>query len=49
MLDWFDWYVRDLKPLEGPLPPLDLSEYYGLELDEEDDEQDNKQDDEEND
>ena len=31
-LDWFDWYVRDLKPLSGPMPPLDLSERYGLEL-----------------
>lgn len=29
-LDWYDWYVRDLKPLEGPMPPLDISEKYGL-------------------
>ncbi len=27
---WLDWYVRDLKPLEGPMPPLDISEQYGL-------------------
>lgn len=30
-LDWFDWYVRDKKPLDGPMPPLDLSARYGLE------------------
>ncbi len=30
-LDWYDWYVRDLKPLDGPMPPLDISEKYGLE------------------
>ena len=29
-LDWFDWYVRDKKPLDGPMPPLDLSALYGL-------------------
>jgi dipeptidyl aminopeptidase/acylaminoacyl peptidase len=27
---WFDWYVRDLKPLDGPMPPLDISDQYGL-------------------
>ena len=27
---WFDWYVRDLKPLDGPMPPLDLSSQFGL-------------------
>ncbi|MFH1845352.1 MAG: hypothetical protein ABIF77_19380 [bacterium] len=31
---WFDWYVRDLHPLDGPLPELDLGDRYGLELDE---------------
>lgn len=31
-LDWYDWYVRDLKPLDGPMPPLDISEKYGLEV-----------------
>jgi dipeptidyl aminopeptidase/acylaminoacyl peptidase len=30
MLDWYDWYVKDLKPLNGPLPPLDISDKYGL-------------------
>ena len=29
-LQWFDWYVRDLKPLEGPMPPLDISGQYGI-------------------
>jgi hypothetical protein len=29
-LAWFDWYVRDRKPLEGPMPPLDISDTYGL-------------------
>lgn len=29
-IDWFDWYVRDLKPLDGPMPPLDISSKYGL-------------------
>jgi dipeptidyl aminopeptidase/acylaminoacyl peptidase len=33
MLDWFDWYVRDAKPLDGPMPPLDISDRYGLGLD----------------
>jgi len=32
-MDWFDWYVRDLKPLDGPMPPLDISDKYGLKLD----------------
>jgi dipeptidyl aminopeptidase/acylaminoacyl peptidase len=32
VLDWFDWYVKDAKPLNGPLPPLDISEKYGLDL-----------------
>lgn len=27
---WFDWYVKDLKPLDGPMPPLDISDSYGL-------------------
>ncbi len=30
--DWYDWYVRDAKPLDGPMPPLDISDKYGLEL-----------------
>ena len=31
-LDWYDWYVRDLKPLDGPMPPLDISDKYGIDL-----------------
>jgi dipeptidyl aminopeptidase/acylaminoacyl peptidase len=31
-VQWCDWYVRDAKPLDGPMPPLDISENYGLEL-----------------
>ena len=33
MLDWYDWYVKDLNPLDGPMPPLDISSKYGLKLD----------------
>ncbi|MFC2101812.1 S9 family peptidase [Bacteroidota bacterium] len=29
-IDWLDWYVKDLKPIEGPMPPLDISDRYGL-------------------
>lgn len=29
-IEWFDWYVRDLHPLDGPMPRLDVSERYGL-------------------
>jgi dipeptidyl aminopeptidase/acylaminoacyl peptidase len=32
-IQWLDWYVRDKKPLDGPMPALDISENYGLELD----------------
>ncbi len=32
-IDWFNWYVRDNKPLDGPMPPLDISDKYGLDLD----------------
>lgn len=31
-LAWYDWYVKDLKPLDGPMPPLDISDSYGLDL-----------------
>ena len=27
---WLDWYVKDAKPLDGPMPPLDISHQYGL-------------------
>ncbi|MCG8579626.1 MAG: S9 family peptidase [Bacteroidales bacterium] len=29
-INWMDWYVKDLKPLDGPMPPLDVSDQYGL-------------------
>jgi dipeptidyl aminopeptidase/acylaminoacyl peptidase len=29
-MEWFDWYVRDLHPLDGPMPRLDISDRYGL-------------------
>ncbi len=32
ILDWYDWYVKDLHPLDGPMPPLDISEKYGIAL-----------------
>jgi len=31
-LQWYDWYVKDLKPFDGEMPPLDLSDQYGLDL-----------------
>jgi dipeptidyl aminopeptidase/acylaminoacyl peptidase len=31
-LQWYDWYVKDKKPLDGPMPPLDISNLYGLDL-----------------
>jgi len=30
---WLDWYVKEKNPLDGPMPPLDISSSYGLELD----------------
>lgn len=32
-MEWFDWYVRDLHPLDGPMPRLDISDRYGLDWD----------------
>ena len=29
-MEWFDWYVRDQEPLDGPMPRLDISDRYGL-------------------
>lgn len=29
-LAWYDHYVRDARPLDGPMPPLDVSDCYGL-------------------
>jgi len=34
-IQWYDWYVKDKKPLDGPMPPLDISDSYGLDLEEE--------------
>ena len=31
-LQWFNWYLKDKKPLDGPMPPLDISDTYGLDL-----------------
>jgi dipeptidyl aminopeptidase/acylaminoacyl peptidase len=31
-LAWYDWYVRDANPLDGPMPPLDLRDCYSLPL-----------------
>jgi dipeptidyl aminopeptidase/acylaminoacyl peptidase len=31
-LDWYDWYVKDARLLDGPMPPLDISDKYGIEL-----------------
>ncbi len=32
VLDWYDWYLKENHPVDGPLPPLDISDKYGLEL-----------------
>ncbi|MBN2365763.1 MAG: S9 family peptidase [Calditrichaeota bacterium] len=32
ILEWFDWYVKNAKPLNGPMPPLDISDRYGLDF-----------------
>ncbi len=32
-MEWLDWYVKELNPLDGPMPPLDISERYGLDWD----------------
>jgi len=32
-IEWLDWYVRDLHPLDGPMPRLDISDRYGLDWD----------------
>ncbi|MEE9573675.1 MAG: S9 family peptidase [Candidatus Neomarinimicrobiota bacterium] len=33
LLDWYDWYVKDANAFDGPMPDLDISDYYGLDLD----------------
>jgi len=30
---WLDWYVKEAQPLDGPMPPLDISDRYGLDWD----------------
>jgi dipeptidyl aminopeptidase/acylaminoacyl peptidase len=35
MLQWYDWYLKDGKPINGPMPDYDISEQYGLDLPEE--------------
>jgi dipeptidyl aminopeptidase/acylaminoacyl peptidase len=32
MLQWYDWYVKDGKPIDGPMPEYNISDQYGLEL-----------------
>ncbi len=32
-MEWLDWYVKDLHPLDGPMPRLDISDRYGLDWD----------------
>lgn len=33
IIQWYDWYVKDKNPMDPKkLPPLDISENYGLEL-----------------
>lgn len=32
VLRWYDWYVKNKKSLDGPLPHNDISDRYGLEL-----------------
>ncbi|MCA9733903.1 MAG: S9 family peptidase [Deferribacteres bacterium] len=32
IIDWYDWFVKDANPLDGPMPPLDISEKYGISL-----------------
>ena len=29
-MEWFDWYVKENKPITGPMPRLDLSDKYGF-------------------
>lgn len=36
---WYDWYVKDQNPLEGPMPSLDISDSYGLDLEPEEEDE----------
>ncbi len=31
-ISWFEWYLAGNKPVNGPMPPLDISDKYGLVL-----------------
>jgi len=31
-IQWYDWYVKERHPLNGPMQTLDISEEYGLDL-----------------
>ncbi len=33
-LQWYDWYVKDAKPIHDPMPPLDISDTYGVDMEE---------------
>jgi dipeptidyl aminopeptidase/acylaminoacyl peptidase len=33
-LQWYDWYVKDNRPITDPMPPLDISDCYGLKFEE---------------
>ena len=35
LLEWYDWYVMDKRPLDGPMPPLDISDRYDIDLEDE--------------
>jgi dipeptidyl aminopeptidase/acylaminoacyl peptidase len=32
VLMWYDWYVKQNRDISGPMPPLDISDSYGIEL-----------------
>ncbi len=32
-MEWLDWYVKELHPLDGPMPRLNISDNYGLDWD----------------
>ncbi len=34
-LQWYNWYVKDAQPIDAEMPPVDLSDQYGLDLEEE--------------
>jgi len=31
-IGWFEWYLGSGKPIDGPMPPLDISDKYDLDL-----------------